>query len=308
MDCLSPVYIDDPDEFDWNRYCRESGDVNLLKKVAVPCGHCEACVYNSAQEWRVRINEEFYNSENALFVTLTYNDESLPLSVGTRFDGERVVLPSVCKRDIQLFLKRLRSHFGNSKIRYFIVSEYGPSTFRPHYHGLLFNIPGFDPRSPKSLCKISELIAEKWDNGFIKCDLVNPARVGYVTKYLSCTMDLPQEYTKPFRLMSLRPAIGSSYLDKFSTIQWHKDNLNAYVVDGNYKLRMPRYYRRHIFDDDELLMIRQLSNENRTTMYDRYGEDYLRSEFYRGRSPIQDSIDKFKRGFHAKYTKKRKDI
>lgn len=308
MDCLSPIYLDDPDEFDWNCRCRESGNEHLLKKIAVPCGHCEACIYNSAQEWRVRINEEFYNSNNALFVTLTYNDESLPLAVGTNFSGESVVVPSVCKRDIQLFLKRLRASFSDSKIRYYIVSEYGPTTLRPHYHGLLFNIPDFDPRSPKSLCKVSELISEKWDNGFVKCDLVNPARVGYVTKYLSCTMDLPCEYTKPFRLMSLRPAIGSSYFDNLSLIQWHKDNLNAYVVDGNYKLRMPRYYKRHIFDDDELLMIRQLYDERRRNLQNKFDEDFLRSEFYSGRSPIQDSIDKFKRNFNKKYTKKRRDL
>ena len=56
-----------------------------------------------------------------------------------------------CKSDVQKFFKRLRrrvdydrkallSHVSSSdrSFRYFITSEYGPHTLRPHYHGLLF--------------------------------------------------------------------------------------------------------------------------------------------------------------------------
>lgn len=47
----------------------------------------------------------------------------------------------VSKREIQTFLKRLRrklSRFTDEKVRYYAVSEYGPDTFRGHYHLLLF--------------------------------------------------------------------------------------------------------------------------------------------------------------------------
>ena len=57
----------------------------------------------------------------------------------------------VNKVDVQKFLKRLRRLIiydkenllssipvENRKFRYFICSEYGPKTFRAHYHGLLF--------------------------------------------------------------------------------------------------------------------------------------------------------------------------
>lgn len=308
MDCLHPIYLDDPDFFEYNCYCRDNGFGYRVKKIAVPCGKCPSCVYSTAQEWRVRIDEEFRNSTNALFVTLTYNDESLPLSVGTTYSGERVVVPSVCKRDVQLFLKRLRSYYNSDSIRYFIVSEYGPSTLRPHYHGILFNIPGFNPRNQKSLCKVSEIIGEKWDNGFVKCDIVNPARIGYVTKYICSTMDLPCEYVKPFRLMSRRPALGISYLDRLDRIDWHKNNLACYVPDGSYKLRMPRYYKRHIFDDDEMLMIRQLADERRMQEHLAYDNDQYRAEFYAGVDRRRDKIDKFIRNFNNKYVKKRKDL
>lgn len=43
----------------------------------------------------------------------------------------------VSKREIQLFLKRLRKllkRYTDEKIRYYVVGEYGPVTFRGHYH------------------------------------------------------------------------------------------------------------------------------------------------------------------------------
>lgn len=312
MNCFNPIYIDDPDVFAWNSYAREHGLEQSVKKIAVPCGCCQACVYSSAQEWRVRLKEEFYSSQNAVFFTLTYCDECLPLSVGTTFGGDRVVVPCVSKRDIQLFLKRLREYFRQEfhfdGLRYYICSEYGPTTFRPHYHGILFNIPGFDPRSDVSLHKVTQTIAEKWSNGFVKVDLVNPERIGYITKYLSCTMDLPSEYVRPFRLMSRRPAIGSSYLDKTDRIRWHHDNLATYVPDGMFKYRLPRYYKRKIFDDDELTMIRQLYQEKLSRIQSQFDVESDYNDFCHGISKERDKRDKFIRNFNNKYKKSRKDV
>lgn len=48
-------------------------------------------------------------------------------------------IPYVCNRDLDLFLKRLRSYYPDEKICYYAVSEYGPTSFRPHWHLLLFS-------------------------------------------------------------------------------------------------------------------------------------------------------------------------
>ena len=48
-------------------------------------------------------------------------------------------IPYVCNRDLDLFLKRLRSYYPDEKLRYYAVSEYGPSSYRPHWHLLLFS-------------------------------------------------------------------------------------------------------------------------------------------------------------------------
>lgn len=311
MDCFNPLYLDDPDFFEFNREIRDKNLSLSPRLIAVPCGHCEACIYNSAQEWRSRINEEYRVSQNALFVTLTYNDDSLPFARGTSFDGECKVVPCVSKRDIQLFFKRLRSRFesqfGVSRLRYFLVSEYGPTTLRPHYHAILFNLPSYTAGDKRSLFDTSEIIAEEWNLGFVKCDDVNPARIGYITKYLSCVTDLPSEYVRPFRLMSRRPAIGATYLDRDYLVNWHKRKLATYIPDGKFKIRMPRYYRRRIFDEDELDLIRQRAQ------YYRDKRDFdinvkERAAFDRGLSPYRDAKEKYIRNFNNKYKKKRKDV
>lgn len=62
----------------------------------------------------------------------------LMLTAKYKLDG---YLSYTSKRDAQLFLKRVRknlSKYSDEKIRYYIVSEYGPKTFRAHYHVLFF--------------------------------------------------------------------------------------------------------------------------------------------------------------------------
>lgn len=57
--------------------------------------------------------------------------------------------PSLRRRDIKLWLKRCRKNFPDlqGKWKYFIVGEYGPTTNRPHYHGLIY---GLEPKDYKA--------------------------------------------------------------------------------------------------------------------------------------------------------------
>ena len=67
------------------------------------------------------------------------------------YETSNITIGYCCKSDIQKFFKRLRRRVEydrynlisdvkkeNRSFRYFITSEYGPNTFRPHYHGLMF--------------------------------------------------------------------------------------------------------------------------------------------------------------------------
>lgn len=96
----------------------------------VPCGHCDACNLKRQNGIIQRLNFGFEEDEKqTLFVTLTYNDKHLP-SCG------------VCRRDIQLFKKRLNkivSTYG-CQLKYGYFSEYG-ELGRPHYHMIIYGMP-----------------------------------------------------------------------------------------------------------------------------------------------------------------------
>lgn len=133
--------------------------------------------------------------------------------------------PVVCREDVQLFLKRLRRSVdydthslltscteAEKSIRYFICSEYGPNSFRPHYHGLLFL---------KSKC-VSDAIRRyylysSWklcDKRNIDCQTVFSNAVSYVSKYVTIDSRLPpilkSSSFSTFTLRSSRPAIGAT--------------------------------------------------------------------------------------------------
>lgn len=310
MECFHPIFIDNPE---WLLY-EERGicpPVGCNRKISVPCGYCEACVYNNAQEWRVRLEEELSSSSSAYFITLTYSNDALPIGVCTNSFGDKYYAPQVSKRDVQLFIKRLRfaleDKFKCQGLRYYIVSEYGPRTLRPHYHGILFNVPQFNPNSDKNLAKITKQVEESWSNGFVKVDRVVPERIGYVTKYLSCISNLPDGFVRPFRLMSRRPGIGSSYMDRTSRIDWHRENLNCYVPNGQYRRRMPRFYKDKIFDDAMKFDIKEIAKDYAKEK--KY--DLLQKAQEAGMHPVDYYHllkDKYIRKFNDKYVKKRKDI
>lgn len=109
--------------------------------VLVTCGKCDECVKRYQNDWMIRNYMQFRETTFAVFFTLTYNDASVPLNVDSD-TGE--LYKTVCKRDVQLFLKRFREFRRkrglSTDFKYFITSEYGPTTLRPHIHGLLHGV------------------------------------------------------------------------------------------------------------------------------------------------------------------------
>lgn len=234
MDCLSPI---------------------RLKTGEVPCGKCTACLQRRTSDWTVRLQQEYSTCESCWFITLTYTEISVPRET---IDGKNIKV--LCKRDVQLFLKRLRKAITPYKVRFFACGEYGPSTFRPHYHMLLFNFPNDKFDAYKT-------IVNKWSHGFITLSKVIPAHFSYIAKYCASYMDLPNylrdKAYRPFVLCSRHPAIGFSYLSE-DIKHYHRTTLSTLLVsrDG-IKRSLPRYYRNHIFDDDMKLQIAERSQAYR---------------------------------------------
>ena len=160
MICKCPIIITKPN-------IAQGG---LYQKVSVPCGKCGQCLTQKRNEWTFRIKEEQKSQHSAHFLTLTYNDESIPKTYG----GSETII----KKDLQLFIKRLRIYQTRHtrskwKIRYYAVGEYGSLTQRPHYHLIIFNI------SPKTIQKLESI----WGLGNIQICIANQKTIHYVTKY-----------------------------------------------------------------------------------------------------------------------------
>lgn len=100
------------------------GNYYLTKAVEIPCGHCIGCTLDKAKEWATRIYLESKKHKLYYFTTLTYNEE--------HYHEKRDF-----KRDLQLFMKRLRKN-TSEEIRYFAQFEHGEHTGRGHFHLILF--------------------------------------------------------------------------------------------------------------------------------------------------------------------------
>lgn len=212
------------------------------QKVWVPCGKCVFCLQSKRNQWSVRLEEELKVSTSALFVTLTYNERMVP--VGS--DG----LLSLDKRDVQLFMKRLRRNNKEKTLRYYLVGEYGENTNRPHYHALIFNL------TPDERVAY-DLITKAWKKGLksigeVHIGKVTPASIGYVTKYM---IQKEQEFKgrePPFSLMSRRPGLGTNYIEKYG--EFHKANItrNYHTSETGIKRPLPRFYKDKLYKDESV--------------------------------------------------------
>ena len=99
-------------------------------------------------------------------------------------------IPYACNRDLDLFLKRLRSYYPDEKLRYYAVSEYGPSSFRPHWHLLLFSN---SERFSQTVC---ENVSKAWSYGRCDASLSRGFAAPYVASYVNSFVALPNFYTQ----------------------------------------------------------------------------------------------------------------
>lgn len=228
-------------------------DINGVEHtIPVPCGKCPHCLSRRRSDWVIRLKNEFKTAKSAWFITLTYDDCNLPVSslVDSSFISRRseyidnsAYFPVVYRRDVQLFLKRLRFDIRPFKIRYFLVSEYGPTSFRPHYHLLLFDFP-------KELDILSH-ITNAWNSGFVSVSDVNEARILYTAAYMFGKTELPDYLKNHPPFVSCSKGIGLSYLEDSDNYFFHKNNFALYYQDGKYKKSLPRYYKDKIFTAEE---------------------------------------------------------
>lgn len=175
---------------------RDSERDFLLQGTPFPCGQCLPCRINRRRIWTHRLMLEHLCFPDAVFLTLTYRDEDLP--------DEN----SLCKRDLQRFIKAIRNRFRGQRrtIRYYACGEYGERTARPHYHAIVFGIYQHEVQEISAL----------WPYGGVCAGSVTTESIQYVAGYVCKKLKKSalQSRLPEFSLMSRRPGIGYPALDK----------------------------------------------------------------------------------------------
>lgn len=226
--------------------------------VLIPCGKCIGCRLDYSRSWADRMMLELETTKKGVFVTLTYDNENLPW-INDNITGD--VVPTLNKRDCQLFMKSLRKEFSDIRIRFYMAGEYGDKTKRSHYHCILFGISlsdigdciVFGINELGQYYYISDRFSRIWKKGHVLLSEVSWKTCAYVSRYVTKKINgvLKDEVygtsgrLQEFALMSRKPGLGKLYLDE------HPDcldfeNINISTPDGGLKITIPKYYLKQL--------------------------------------------------------------
>lgn len=221
-------------------------DPNIGDIIELPCGKCPECQKDYYTQWATRGSRELQNWDTSVFITLTYDDDHLPTP------------PSLVKKDVQDFIKRLKKVKNSTKenpIRQTYCGEYGEKTKRPHYHAILYNCDFPDKRkhyksSQGNQVYTSKQLSELWGKGFAEFGYALPSSVAYICKYIlkkktrsekkkpylltdsdGCTWEVEHEFIEHSR----NPGIGASIRDSESVKK-------GFLTVNGQKKKLPKYY------------------------------------------------------------------
>lgn len=217
---------------------------DVIAELSLPCGQCVGCRLERSRQWAMRCVHEAKMHEQNCFITLTYDDANCP----HQLEYEH----------FQLFMRRLRKHFKNEGIRFFMCGEYGPQLQRPHFHACIFGLDFQDKyywgtTGAKAKLYRSPTLEQLWPYGFSSIGEMNFASAAYTARY--CMKKITgwnaRYYyggkTPEFTHMSLKPGIGKSFLAKWKTDIYPND----YVIINGVKTKPAKYYDKQLKKIDE---------------------------------------------------------
>lgn len=164
--------------------------------IHLPCGSCVECRLNYSKDWSLRLlcEASTANIENCYFLTLTYNDDNIPLGKPCSNLANKLI-PTVRKADISKFMDKIRDSqrylYNNTGVRFYGSTEYGEQTCRPHCHIILINCI-LPPGSLKHLFNnvfgqplYEGLYFEKyWPYGYVNVGAFSFDSACYVARYV----------------------------------------------------------------------------------------------------------------------------
>lgn len=211
-----------------------------------PCGRCPPCTSARSATWAFRLQQEDKIAISSHFITLTYDNIHVPRT-SSGFN-------TLSKRDVQLFLKRLRKRCSKRglSLRYYLCGEYGSKNFRPHYHAIIFNATEMEIES--SWCDRDGFVI-----GSVFFGKTQSASIGYCLKYMRksgrCPFFKGDDRISEFQLFS--QSLGSNYITE-ATIQYHLSEVigRCFVrLPGGVCVKMPKSFKSKIFSYEKRLEI-----------------------------------------------------
>lgn len=231
--CLYTKYITNPKYLPnkKNNYNPPACKDRRLLYVPVKCGKCMECRKQNQSQWIVRLSEEIRIKPEALFVTLTFNEESYKeLAAITKNENE------MCKVALRRMLENYRVQ-NKHTIKHWVATELGDDG-RIHMHGIFWTN--------------RETIEKYWKYGFIFIGTwVNEQTIFYITKYIMKVSTVDKNFT-PKILCS--KGIGCNYLnrgDARNNRYKKNDTDESYRLKDGRKISLPDYYKRKIYSEDE---------------------------------------------------------
>lgn len=270
MACYYPIdawWSKNPND-NGNRYLvftrREASQDEPLK---VPCGNCIGCRLQKSQEWGIRCMHEMREYEQNCFITLTYDDEHLPLD------------NSVHKSHFRTFMKNLRQNLmrdgKTEKIRYFACGEYGTdqdinsvnTLGRPHYHAIIFGHDFEDKTLFKTIrdnpVYTSEYLSNVWKKGHVTVQEANFKTAQYTAGY--CVKKIGGHMAETHyqrinqvtgEITNLHPEFMACSTGNKETkgigSRWARRYLSdldkGFITNNGDKIPYPKYYNQFIID------------------------------------------------------------
>jgi len=259
--------------------------------IEVPCKKCARCMERRKAEWGFRMGIEMGQSKTAYFVTLTYDPMNVPINkygIKTLNNQEKIneETGEITGGDLTRYFKRLRvnesrsattwEHYYNGllptdKIKYYAAGEYGEQRGRPHYHAIIYNASQIN-------------IEKSWKYGNVHCVPANEATISYVMKYLDKSLNHKHDRRKEKEFNTMSEGIGMSYITKNQL--WHKQNLEILFVTTiqGFKIPMPEYYRKRIFNEEErkmqVILVESVLEEARNEEIAKKGDEKYWIEYW----------------------------
>lgn len=206
----------------------------------VPCGHCRLCRKHYVDDWCTRCMCESADSDfPPLFVTLTYRPEDRPDTADE------------CKRDFQLFMKRLRARVARDlgqkdcELRYFARSERTPTNKYWHVHFLLWNMPYVSCREGdrNSFQSLIRFIQEDcWTHGITRVERCRDVSGCYVMKYAQ-----KEDKDEYWQLASRRNGIGNKFAMRLLPLVLANPDMMSFKVSNGSSVvtrSIPAYFKR----------------------------------------------------------------